>query len=235
MAHLLSLPLFWSPQRRVSRYSSAEFLLFKHMLATPLTTLQIAAQELITTKNNSIKYHSNSIQTLEFSLRRITDIYSFFNETNTKSVQECLPIQVIKNLCKNFCADATRLSVQVLSKSTTTKIKIHGSTFLFEEAIVCLIKNAFEAYQTRTEKIVSITIWQKQHYLYISIQDYGCGLAWWKQVLAEVPYLSFKRNGSGIGLPFARIVIEKMCNGKLLINSLPGIRTEVICVLPLSR
>jgi signal transduction histidine kinase len=66
----------------------------------------------------------------------------------------------------------------------------------------------------------------------ISIRDNGPGMSEETLKRASEAFYSTRENGTGLGLAVVNEVL-KAHKGKMLINSIEGKGTEVICILPL--
>jgi len=102
------------------------------------------------------------------------------------------------------------------------------------EALCCLVNNAFQSYQSQN-KTVSIAYYEKKNGVQIKIQDFGQGMSSWQSQLVRLPLLSFRKNGTGIGLSFANQVIVNNLGGNLWIQSIPNFGTTVCCFIPKLR
>jgi len=109
-------------------------------------------------------------------------------------------------------------------------VQIEADKSQFEQVMINLFKNAVEAMNNNEEKIIEISSSQQGQWQYISIKDYGEGIANLDNLF--VPFYSTKAQGSGIGLALCRQIMFnhngqiKLCNreggvGVLAILSLP--------------
>lgn len=213
----------------LTQWQSSEFKLFQHMLATPLTNLQLFLQDSNTAHSIQTQTIQLSIVQLNASLQRIYDIFHFFTDPRKISRQQFNLIETVTVLVKQFSDQQIKLLIVGSQNST---IHCVGNKFLLEEAIICLIRNGLESYQTTKPGSVHITVWVSAFQTYISIRDFGTGIAWWQRLLLHVHPITTKRNGSGIGFSFATTVIERLYKGKIIIHSSSGVGTEIICILP---
>ncbi|HUI45403.1 MAG TPA: HAMP domain-containing sensor histidine kinase [Nitrospirota bacterium] len=103
-------------------------------------------------------------------------------------------------------------------------------SFHLERALVNLIANAIEA--SGKEQRVSILLSAGNTMATIVITDKGLGMD--KKILENifVPFYTKKRDGTGLGMPIAKKIIEGH-QGEIHIRSKPGRGTEVVIELPL--
>lgn len=79
-------------------------------------------------------------------------------------------------------------------------------TVQIEQVVINLIKNAHESGSAADK--VTLQIEQDQEYCWIRIEDHGSGLSAEKLERALLPFYSTKRNGTGLGLPLCREIVE---------------------------
>ncbi len=102
-------------------------------------------------------------------------------------------------------------------------------SFYLERAIVNLVTNAIEA--SSKDQRVLILLKAENTTIRIVIEDKGSGME--KKDLENifVPFYSKKRDGTGLGMPIAKKIIEGH-QGKIRISSKLGQGTEVVIELP---
>jgi signal transduction histidine kinase len=101
--------------------------------------------------------------------------------------------------------------------------------FYLERALVNLITNAVEA-SGRDQK-VSVFMTAGNAMTAIKIADNGSGMD--REILENifVPFYTRKRDGTGLGMPIAKKVIEGL-RGKIQVTSKPSQGTEIVIELP---
>jgi len=102
----------------------------------------------------------------------------------------------------------------------------------FEQVLINLVKNAFEAMAKlkNEEKIITINCHQEAKWLHISIVDHGTGIANSDNLF--VPFYTTKKQGSGIGLALCRQIMFNH-NGLIkLKNARNHSGVEVVLSLP---
>jgi len=120
------------------------------------------------------------------------------------------------------------LSVDVSANPVYANI----DSFHLGRALVNLIANAIDA--SDKNKIVSIGLNADKTIATIIISDNGSGME--KNVLEEifVPFYTKKRDGTGLGLPIVKKIIEGH-QGNIRISSKPGEGTKAVVELPAAR
>lgn len=210
---------------------SQTFQLFHHALATPITSVLCHISELEKSKNHHDKLQI--LKKLECATKRISNLAdSFLLSKNLKRRSSFVvhsTLSTVSTLFTHKKADITWVTSTSMENAT-----LSGNQLLFEEALVCLINNALDSYEVTSDKIVIISARTRDAVFEIRIRDYGKGIRWWQKPLIFFPSVSFKEKGNGVGLSFAKNVIEKIFLGKILIETSTLNGTEVICQLPLN-
>ncbi|MGJ9383450.1 sensor histidine kinase [Salipaludibacillus sp. CF4.18] len=120
------------------------------------------------------------------------------------------------------------------SSQTTDETYITGNETRFERVLTNMFNNSIEAFEDNKGKI-DITLTKNDDYVNINILDNGPGIA--EEHIDQIffPFYTTKDEGTGIGLPICKAIIETL-NGTLEIENnqkLPG--THVIMRLPASK
>jgi C4-dicarboxylate-specific signal transduction histidine kinase len=118
--------------------------------------------------------------------------------------------------------------------AVTEQVTLPGQSFFLQEAVSCLITNAFAAYGSRREKQVVLTCYQHQSNLVLQVSDFGSGMDWLTHRLAAKGILTPRANFHGHGLQFVKDVVQRLYRGQLYIQSLRDMGTVVTCILPMS-
>jgi len=97
--------------------------------------------------------------------------------------------------------------LQLVVAETKNKLYLSGSKLLFQEALINIIKNAFEAYPKHHPGVVLLTAYRLPHSFEIEIVDFA------PHKKGHVPIKPF--GGLGLGLPFAKKVMTQVFHGSL--------------------
>jgi len=204
-----------------------------HQIRTPLSSALIYAEHLAKSNlsDEKRKQFSNTlIERLKTIEKQIKDMLFF-----VRNKQFMVELISINNLLREF---QMIVSERLLNVNGNVNFVIDVQDYFItvnkESLLGCLmnvINNSIEAKKENLHiDIVCKTI-EKQH-LVISIRDNGPGMS--EEVLhkAHEAFFTTRENGTGLGLAVVSEVI-KAHQGELMINSLMGEGTEVICFLPL--
>lgn len=112
-------------------------------------------------------------------------------------------------------------------------IRLSGNRVYFEEALRCVVSNGLEAYQRTNTQTMYIFARKRRAAIQLDIIDSGLGMNSAAKRLALLNGVSYKAEGSGIGLQFARLTVEKLFEGKMVLASQLGVGTRVTWIIPM--
>lgn len=212
------------------RMSGNEFslLVLEHALASPLTVLRSTIAEVkpavgrsspVLRSQQALDYMESVVANLIKGKAARFDCYSALREVVSLSQTEKMQISLV-------------IDARLRAKPP----QLYGNKVRLQEALHCMIKNAYLAYAEQSESgVVIVTALPQGQHVKVSIADYGCGMNYWQQKIATVPLLTLRSDGSGIGLSFARDVIVREFAGTLTILSNKNVGTTMQITLPLSH
>jgi len=203
---------------------------FRHAAATPLSSLVINLE--LAQEHRHIA-QTTYVQQALCSAYRLKELFQKPQLLNSKK----------SFFIKPFLKEALRLvkhnSPEVIVNSHLNfpqHIKLFGSRFYFQEAIICTLKNAVESYvsigpsQNRVILIIGKII---NHQLILSFTDGGRGMSWLEKSLMFADGYTAKSSGSGTGLTWVKNVVEQHFSGKIDVKSKKHQGTTMTWFLPL--
>lgn len=227
-------PFAFSNTSNENFFSSLTVL--KHSLSTPITNLLVNL-ELIRQDPYLKKLKPNSDLYLQRSLISAKYLQQIMSQCDLHE-KLSQPKFVVKDslyelveICKNPKQQALLVPFIQLNGNE----KLSGNKLYFQEMIICLLNNAFQAYEEFTaNKLVMLFVKTEEHKLIIKVTDKGKGFLCLKDSGRE-KVNSQKIKPKGTGLSFIEQVIVDHFSGKILIKSQPGKGTTIHCSLPLSK
>jgi signal transduction histidine kinase len=171
-------------------------------------------------------------------LNRALDQAKYLQQVITPTAQSTFSVSsalhevavLIKSSYRN-CAVLTHFSL-------VQNPQLLGSKFHFQEAILCLCRNAYQAYSDHTHPnlLILISASLQNRHLHISVTDGGKGMSFWEQRLATQPGFSLGESSenTGLGLAAVKNIAEHIYKGKMYITSSPRRGTTVKLVLPIT-
>ena len=121
-------------------------------------------------------------------------------------------------------------SVELVLRLPTANFTTTGDLELLEHALINLIKNAREAFDSITVKQinkVTLSAGRKDGFTEITVQDNGSGMSAELQENIFVPFFTTKKGGSGIGLALSRQIM-RLHKGLLICQSEEGQGTRFV-------
>jgi signal transduction histidine kinase len=233
----LAQQLWWSVfTREPASASSADLLeshFFLHALQSPLSSLSINLELSLSTLPPQ---HSLTRKYLYQALDNIKHLHSLFqllqNQTELKR-HTFLAAPALQEVIQRY-HQPHRQQHLTSALHLPSDLRIKGNIFYFQEALACLLSNAFEAYPHRkSAKHVLVAAYTTQNRLVLYIGDVAEGMHWFLRRLAFLKGFTLKKQGTGLGLVFAKQVIEKQLKGELDVASFPQVGTIFVVTLPL--
>ena len=199
---------------------------FSHACSTPLTSLLCDASLLV--EQNDTKQAKHIALRMQAAAQRLRGLFAVERHTNIESFSIIEQIQIVQTF---FSRDKSIfIDCKLPEKGDAT---IFGSPILFSEILICIIKNAVEAYPKATKlKRVSVKIAIQNNSITITVTDEGTGMHPIELWLAKKEGISFKERGSGIGLSFSIATVRTLFSGDVSIKSKRGKGTTVAIRLP---
>lgn len=210
-----------------------------HEIKGPLSSIR-GASELLYEEMNSedrnrfisnIKSESLRIQKIVDRMLELASLEKKKELTDTESIDVTVMLQEI---VEGFSADSHSKHVRIQITDTDC-VKLTGEPFLLRQAIINLIRNAFEF--TPEGGHIRIETRKADPWIHIGITDNGTGIPDYALEKIFDRFYSLPRpdtheKSSGLGLPFVQEV-AKLHSGSVHIQNAPGGGTKVVFSLPL--
>ena len=194
-----------------------------HQWRQPLNIISVRISDLIfkIMLNNFDKtYFKNKLETISYLINflsnTIDEFRNFYKKENKK--QKVLLSDVVQECVDIFFPSLTYAKI-ALNTDFNNKIEVPIYRSEIKQVIIDLIKNSKEVLIEKKIKKPEIYIrtYDKDSCSYIEVGDNGGGIN--KEIIDQIfdVYFStkFKKDGTGLGLYVAKIIIEKHHNGKL--------------------
>ena len=198
-----------------------------HQWRQPLTAIS-AASENLKLKSMLNKIDSNTIEIATSDITKYTSYLSntindFRNFYKTdKSIEITTPNEMIEKSLNIIEDSICFKNISIIKNlNATSSIK----TYLSEvtQALLAFLQNAEEILVEKNieNPYIKINTFEDQAFIYLQIIDNGGGIP--ENIINKIfePYFSTKheRNGTGLGLYFAKNIIENNCNALLSANN----------------
>lgn len=203
-----------------------------HEIKNPISLIRSTLQ-LIEVQTPQVKENSHWTSLYE-ELDYICLLLNDFNTLNySYNIQKtCVDVpSILESVTKSFYSSAHNKNIKLYINKSENLPVITGDKTRLKEAFMNLIKNAIEA--TDTNGIVTIDIDYIDSYLIITISDTGTGIQ--KDRIDKIfkPFVTYKENGTGLGLPIVKSIIEQH-SGNIQVQTKESEGTSFIVNLPIN-
>lgn len=200
-----------------------------HEIRNPVTLINSSLQ-LMEKEHPEFKQYDlwqNVMEDMQF-LRRLLDDLSAYNNT-----YRC---QLVKTQMGPWLSKLAE-SIPLLFTNTHIHYNVNISdslpcalidTLKLNQALTNLLRNAFEAAETQ----VSFLAYQKENSLCLEIYNDGTPISFEQKQEIFTPFVTTKSEGTGLGLPIAKGIINSH-NGSLILDSSKEGETRFLVSLPL--
>jgi signal transduction histidine kinase len=207
--------------------------IIRHSFATPLTNILMNTEIAVDNLNRL------QPETSEIYLKRVLLNAQYLQSVLKLSEPGQSPNFSPKTALQELIAlnEGTQLKQHLISRIFLPAIfKLAGSKLAFQEAIVCLLNNAYESYRARQKRrLVFLSAVLGEQALHLSVTDGGQGMNWLTQKLSTTQLYSTKERHSGLGLYFVKKTVEQELHGRFQLFSRPLHGTTVALTFPRSR
>jgi len=206
-----------------------------HELNTPLGTIAVVAKELERYATRMI--HDAALaedsRLIRTEVERCREILWRMSVSGAEPAAQAPEQVAIRDLLDGVLTDVperSRLQVQLGEPLPALTIPRRP----VEQALVALIRNAFEASDTESE--VRLTITHARDFVQFAVIDYGKGMS--PEILRRIgePFFTTKQPGKGMGLgTFLVRTLSEQLGGRLIFESSPSQGTTAVLELPATR
>lgn len=164
------------------------------------------------------KYWSSTTDDVHYLINLLSEL-SLFNNSNKINIEQVDIEQMISSIAEVFSINNKSNSISFNLRTIKKLPLIPADKTKLKQAFINLIKNAYEALDySKSDSHINITLTHGTKYIYILIEDNGCGMT--DDQLNEIfnPMVTFKSNGTGLGLPISKRIINAH-NGTLSVTS----------------
>lgn len=163
------------------------------------------------------KYWNSTTNDVHYMISLLSEISTYNNSTklHLETINITELIHSVSSTYNGLYADKN-----VTSKFETINYppEINADKTKIKQVFINLIKNAFESISPDTSGLVHISIDYCDGTISITISDNGCGIPDCDIDKIFLPMVTFKPNGTGLGLPISKRIIEAH-NGSISVTS----------------
>ena len=204
-----------------------------HEIRNPLTLIYSTAQ-LLATKHPSLTEDNlwhQLISDINY-LNYMTASISIYNKSQQLSPKMTDITQLLTEVTENYRPLAEKSKKRLILSIRNTLKPILCDPVKLKQCLVNLIKNSLEA--TSSGDTIHVTAFSNAMYIQLVISDNGHGIDKNKQSHIFEPFATYKKDGTGLGLPITKQIIEAH-NGSIRVFSRLDEGTSFIIALPLNQ
>lgn len=202
---------------------------FAHELRNPLSVIRGFIQ-LSGLTDNLKKYYGTILSEIERMNRIIEDFLSLSRRVPNK--EQCEPYAFFQSIIALIRSECLLRDIQLKYSFGKSDGTLFVNRSMIIQVILNLLRNAIEAFPNdQVEKVFSIRGKVEEDGYVVTIKDNGPGMD--ESVLKQIgkPFFTTKENGTGIGLPLCKKIIQDH-GGKFVIESHLGKGTIITLLLP---
>lgn len=203
-----------------------------HEIRNPLTVIygfiQLLEQRL-STEERDLHYLPLILQEIERVNRIVTELL-MLSKPSRPDYREVALTDVIHSILPLMNAEAMLHGIEIVDRCNRD-IRIHVDVEQLKQILLNLMKNSIEAMKEGGILVIESRLDEKA--VHIHVRDTGEGISPEYLVRIFDPFFSLKEEGTGLGLPISRRMVENH-GGELQVNSKLGKGTEIIISLPLT-
>lgn len=203
-----------------------------HEIRNPLTLVSSSLQ-IIEKQHPEVREFNNWTQTMEdiqFMCSLLNELSSF-NNSSTLHHSVFSIERLIKNIAVSFAIslDADGSEIEFTSRVMPGMGDFTGDKIKLEEVLLNLLRNAREAVGENGR--ISLTAERQKDTVIIRCQDNGCGIP--ENIIDTIfdPFVTYKENGTGLGLSSSKQIVEAH-SGSIFAESSPETGTVFTVTLP---
>lgn len=203
-----------------------------HEIRNPLTLISSSLQ-IIEAQHPEVKKFYNWGQTMEdvsFMCSLLDELTTFNNSTTLHHSVFSIE-KLMKNIAVSFAIslDASDSKIQFSSRIVPGMGDFTGDKVKLEQVVLNLLRNAKDA--VSADGIITLSAVREGDSIIIECTDNGCGIP--DDVIDTIfdPFVTYKENGTGLGLCSAKQIVE-LHGGTINVQSSPGSSTIFTVTLP---
>lgn len=209
-----------------------EVSMIAHEIRNPLTLVSSSLQIMEAQHPEVRDFHnwSQTVEDVRFMCSLLNDLSSFNNSRILH--YSVFPLEkLLKNIAVSFAIslEADGSETEFISRIMPGIGDFTGDKVKLEQLILNLLRNAKDA--TAGTGSISFSASGDKNEITITCRDTGCGIPSDRIDTIFDPFVTYKENGTGLGLSTARQIAEAH-GGTISVQSVPGEETVFTVVLP---
>lgn len=220
---------------RLLKTHKLELNTLSHEIRNPLT-LVYSSLQLIEAEHPEVsgfKHWETMHRDIEY-MNQLLEELSSYNNSERLSKEHICTEGFLKSIILSFAASLADTDIEFTSRLEPELPDICADPVKLRQVILNLLRNAKDALAeplTSTKPLIRFHACIFKNQLTITVTDNGCGID--KEHLDNIfePFITYKKNGTGLGLPISRRIADAH-GGSLTVSSESGRPTKFRLTLP---
>ena len=203
-----------------------------HEIRNPLTLISSSLQ-LIQEEHPEVTTFRFWNQTMEDvkNLRILLNDMSSFQKSDRLNLRKINLFDFTEDLLESTTGFLLETGTPMTLECADHDLDFYADDVKLRQAIINLLKNAAESSPPGTPILLQFRA--NKYYLYIAIEDHGCGIDESRLKKIFEPFHTTKSYGTGLGLPIVKKIVESH-DGMISVYSEVGIGTTILISIPIA-
>lgn len=203
-----------------------------HEIRNPLTLINSSLQ-LIQEEHPEVTTFRFWNQTMEDvkNLRILLNDMSSFQKSDRLNLRKINLFDFTEDLLESTTGFLLETGTPMTLECADHDLDFYADDVKLRQAIINLLKNAAESSPPGTPILLQFRA--NKYYLYIAIEDHGCGIDESRLKKIFEPFHTTKSYGTGLGLPIVKKIVESH-DGMISVYSEVGIGTTILISIPIA-
>ncbi len=207
----------------------------RHEIGNPINSIKMTLSVLRKnlekyTKENVREYVDrclSEVQRVEYLLKSLQN-FSLFENPKLENVDISGFLEkLISLISEDFSKKGITLDYNVFGDAKW----VYADPRMLHQVMLNLLTNAADSFEGRDNPIIQITVMKSSGFVWIRVEDNGCGISKERRKDLFKPFYTSKPHGTGLGLVISRKMLVKM-NSTIDINSIESIGTAITLSIP---
>ncbi len=207
---------------------------FSHELRNPITLISSSLQ-LIESQHAEVKdfkFWNETMGDIQYVCSLLDELTTYNKSINLNYTKYSIS-ELLDSTCSAICGDSNATTSKFIRNYNDTLPTMSGDSLKIRQVITNLLKNAKESIDPINGVIRLVAYSLDDAHIRIEITDNGCGIPLDYQTTIFEPFVTYKVNGSGLGLPISKRIIEAH-NGTIHFESQENEGTTFYVTLPIN-
>ena len=181
---------------------------------------QLALDQLKEDEIEDIKTGLDTIHRRASGLSVFLDAYSNLYRTPEFKAEQTTILPLLQRISGLFKEQSEQQETTLELSCPDPSIQVMLDARMIEQVLINLVKNAMEAVNTQSTRLITLSVTRTGRRVEISVEDTGTGIPGDQMESIFMPFFSTKESGTGVGLSFSQHVM-RLHQGFIRVSSTP--------------